>query len=273
MKLQKEGQEETKHVQSPRPPPPPPPTTTTTTKMQRGSSVGARKLFLVTSQNLIWGGVPEGVSESDPPPELDLGPPPPAAPVPPPSKCDVSTLTEPVLPHTLPPDATPVASTPQSDLPPLDATQIALPEAPASAPLRPIQAAAPLPLEELAADAAAEAAEAAKRAAVAAIISPSQLAEERVLGKLLKLARVIRQSCQSCQYIGHCAFMCLCLSRECRAYCWEGANRVDLVNSYAPWAIERCTRICASDGICCCLVPTHEVAAVAALMPVSETHP
>jgi len=40
-----------------------------------------------------------------------------------------------VPPHTLPLDATPVASTPQSDLPPLDATHIALPEAPAGAPL------------------------------------------------------------------------------------------------------------------------------------------
>ena len=67
-------------------------------------------------------GVPEGVSKSDPPPELDLGPPPPAAPAVQPSKCDASTLTEPVLPHTLQLDATPVASTPQSDLPPLDAS-------------------------------------------------------------------------------------------------------------------------------------------------------
>ena len=43
--------------------------------------------------------VPEGVPDSDPPPELVLGPPPPAAPVPPPSKCDAPTLTEPVPPH------------------------------------------------------------------------------------------------------------------------------------------------------------------------------
>ena len=51
-----------------------------------------------------------------------------------------------------------------------------------------------------------------------------------------------------------------------------GGERIDLVGSYAPWAIERCTNICAVDGVCCCLVPTDEVVAVAAMMPVSETH-
>ena len=75
--------------------------------------------------------------------------------------------------------ATPVGSAPESDLPPLDATHISLLEAPAGAPLRPMQAAAPILREELAAVAAREAAEAAEGAAVAAIVSTSQLAEER----------------------------------------------------------------------------------------------
>ena len=133
-----------------------------------------------------------------------------------------------------------------------------------------MQAAAPILREELAAVAAREAAEAAEGAAVAAIVSPSQLAEERVLGTLLKLARNIRQPRH---YIGYSAFLCLCLSRGCMAYVWEGGDRVDLLHHYAPWAIDRCTRSCAVDGVCCCLVPTDEVAAVAAMMPVSETHP
>ena len=133
-----------------------------------------------------------------------------------------------------------------------------------------MQATAPLLREELAAVAATEATEAAEGAAVAAIVSPSQLAEDRVLGALLKLARAIRQPRH---YIGYSAFICVCLSRGCRAYFWEGASRIDLLNPYAPWAIERCTRICAVDGIRCCRAPTNEVVAVAALMPVSETHP
>ena len=133
-----------------------------------------------------------------------------------------------------------------------------------------MQAAAPILREELTAVAAREAAEAAEGAAVAAIVSPSKLVEETVLGTLLKLARDIRRPCP---YIGYSAFICFCLSRGCRAYFWEGGDRIDLLGSYAPWAIERCTNICAVDGVCCCLVQEDEVAAVAAMMPVSETHP
>ena len=138
---------------------------------------------------------PDPREESGPPQELDHLPEdlaPPAAPEePPPLECDASAVAESAPPPPL--DATPVASTPQSDLPPLDATQIALLEALAGAPLRPMQAAAPLLREELAAVAATEAAEATERAAVAAIVSPSQLAEERVLRTLLNLARDIRR--------------------------------------------------------------------------------
>ena len=52
-----------------------------------------------------------------------------------------------------------------------------------------------------------------------------------------------------------------------------GGGRIAVVHSYDPWAIERCTNICAVDGVCCCLVPGDEMAAVAAMVPVSETHP
>ena len=86
----------------------------------------------------------------------------------------------------------------------------------------------------------------------------------------MQLVRDIRRTRE---YIGYSAFICLCLSRGCRAYFWEGGERVDLVGSYAPWAIERCTNICAVDGVCCCLVLEDEVAAVAKMVPVSETHP
>ena len=229
--------------------------------MQRGSSVGSRKCILIISQNLI-GIVYQKVCQNAPPPH--------AAPALPPSKCDASTITEPVPPHTLPLGATPVGSAPESDLPPLDATRISLLEAPAGAPLRPMQAAAPILREELAAVAATEATEAAEGAAVAAIVSPSQLAEDRVLGALLKLARDIRQPRH---YIGYSAFLCVCLSRGCSACVWEGETRIDLLHNYAPWAIERCDTSCAVDGVCCCLVHADEKAAVAAMMPVSETPP
>ena len=196
--------------------------------------------------------VTEGVPEGDPPPV--------AAPASPPSKRDASTITEPVSPHNSPLDATPIGS------PPL--AEVALPEAPSGAPLKPLRAAAPLPSEQLAAVAATGAAVAAKGAAVAAIVSPSQLAEERVIGTLLQLARDIRRPRA---YIGYSAFICFCFSRACKACIWEGGGRIDLLQSYAPWAIERCTRICAVDGVCCCLVPDEVGEAV--MMPVSDTHP
>ena len=127
--------------------------------------------------------MPQGVSAEDHPPEgdpsLEDAPPPPAAPAETPWTHDASAVAEPVSPHALPLGATPVGSAPESDLPPLDATHISLLEAPAGAPLRPMQAAAPILREELAAVAAREAAEAAEGAAVAAIVSPSQLAEEK----------------------------------------------------------------------------------------------
>ena len=183
---------------------------------------------------------------------------------------DASAVAEPMSPHNSLLGASPVGSAPESDLPPLDATQMSLLEAPAGAPLRPMQAAAPLPREEAAAVAAREAAEAAEGAAVAAIVSPSQIAAERVLGTLLQLARNIRQPCN---YIGYSAFLCVCLSRGCRAYVWEGEGRTYLLHHHAPQAIDRCTMSCVVDAVCCCFVPTDEVAAVAAMMPVSETHP
>ena len=157
---------------------------------------------------------------------------------------DASAVAEPVSPHTLPLGATPVGSAPESDLPPLDATQISLLEAPAGAPLRPMQAAAPHPREESAAVAATEAAEAAKRLSLAAIVSPSLLPEERVIRPMLQLASDIRRPHH---YIGYSAFICFCLSRECRAYFWEGGDTIDVLHPYAPWAIRRRTRICVVD--------------------------
>ena len=53
---------------------------------------------------------------------------------------------------------------------------------------------------------------------------------------------------------------------------WEGDQRVDLLEAYAPWATERCTRKCVVDGVCCCLEPAVAGGNVS-LMPVSETHP
>ena len=106
-------------------------------------------------------------------------PPPPAAPpTQPPLHLDAFAVAGPVPPHTLPLDATLAGSAPQPDLPPLDATQAAFLEVLAGAPLRPMQAAAHIPREELAAVAATGAAEAVNRSAVADSVCSSRLAGE-----------------------------------------------------------------------------------------------
>ena len=168
---------------------------------------------------------------------------------------DASAVAEPPLPPPLPPPACP---------PP--APELALPECPSSAPLRPRHAAAHLPCEQLAAVAAANPPEPlGGRGEVAS----TQLAESRVLAKLLGLARDIRRPRV---YVGYSFFLCFCLCRQRRAYFWEGEQRIDILEVYAPWALERCTAVCAVDGVCCCLAPADE-GGEAAMMPVSETHP
>ena len=132
-----------------------------------------------------------------------------------------------------------------------------------------VAATVPAAATEPAAVAATEAAQAVKRPAVAAIVSPSQLAEERVLGKLLQLTRDFRRPRQ---YIGYIASLCFCMSRACRAYFWEGGTSIDLLQSHLPWSIERCTNMCAGDGVCCCLVQPEDDGEVA-MMPVSDRHP
>jgi hypothetical protein len=97
----------------------------------------------------------------------------------------------------------------------------------------------------------------------------AQLAESRVLSKMLKLARDIRRPRQ---YIGYSALLRFGLARGCRPCVWEGESRIDLIEYYAHWAIERCTKKCAVDAVACCLV-----AAVAGghakMAPASTTHP
>ena len=52
----------------------------------------------------------------------------------------------------------------------------------------------------------------------------------------------------------------------------EGVNRIDLLQVFAPWAIERCETTAAVDAIPCIMVPNEE-AGYARLEQVSEVHP
>ena len=83
----------------------------------------------------------------------------------------------------------------------------------------------------------------------------------------------------------------MALLKKVRPYIWEGENRVDLIEAYAPWAADTCLEQCQVQGICCAVVTSpdgrthiqaiseefplhrcrHYVAAVAASMPLDAS--
>ena len=145
-----------------------------------------------------------------------------------------------------------------------DAVAVALGEPPQGAPLKFWEAAEPFP-EEYAAPvgkptSAAEAGsttapsidlteDAVPQEAQGAAVAVDQGAGEGATRKLLELSRQIRTDRT---YIGHSAFILMALLKGVRPYVWEGDSRVDLLEAYAPWALERCTTAVAVDGVCVC---------------------
>ena len=63
---------------------------------------------------------------------------------------------------------------------------------------------------------------------------------------ILRLAREIRSTRR---YVGYVVFVLLALLKRCRLFAWEGEDRIDLLQVFAPWAIERCETTAAVDAI------------------------
>ena len=72
-------------------------------------------------------------------------------------------------------------------------------------------------------------------------------------------------------YVGYSSFVLFGLLLKVRPFVWEGTSRVDLLQAFAPWALERCQGRCAVDAVACCLVPRESGGADMA--EVSEAHP
>ena len=89
-----------------------------------------------------------------------------------------------------------------------------------------------------------------------------------VLGRLLALAREIRRPRL---YVGYSFFVLLGLTYSCRPILWEGDSSIDVVETFAPWALEACGTACAIHGVVCCLEATSGGQVI--LVPVSEDHP
>jgi hypothetical protein len=69
-----------------------------------------------------------------------------------------------------------------------------------------------------------------------------------VLDEELALARQLRDPRY---YVGYSAFILFALRFGVRPFMWEGANRVDIVHTFAPWQEERCQEACSVVGVCC----------------------
>ena len=138
----------------------------------------------------------------------------------------------------------------------------ALPGPPAREPLRQTSAAEPL------ATAVQPPRQAGAAVAAVATQEPAAaFAEGKIMSRLLELAREIRRPRA---YIGYSFFLCFALARECRPFAWEGKDRIDLIDAYAPWATDKCAKPCAVDAVCCCVKSTG---VNVQLMQVSEDYP
>ena len=85
---------------------------------------------------------------------------------------------------------------------------------------------------------------------------------------LVKLAREIGDPKRS---VGYGAFLLFALMEQLQPTLWEGDNRINLIETYCPWASVICLRSPVVQGVCCCLVPRSS--GHAEMAPVSGEHP
>ena len=74
--------------------------------------------------------------------------------------------------------------------------------------------------------------------------------------RILRLAREIRRPMS---YVGYSFFVILALLKQCRIYSRGVQNRVDLLETFAPWALESCTKLAAGDAVACCWHPPQKI--------------
>jgi hypothetical protein len=61
------------------------------------------------------------------------------------------------------------------------------------------------------------------------------------------------------------------LLKKCQPCMWEGATRIDLLETFAPWAKELCTGALALEGVACKFSLADGCSVE--LAPISEEHP
>jgi hypothetical protein len=93
-------------------------------------------------------------------------------------------------------------------------------------------------------------------------------AQHRIHVTLLALARNIRKPTT---YAGYSAFILMGLLKKCQPCVWEGTAFIDLLEVFAPWAKEHCTKLLAATSVPCALV--GKAGGSVELAPISAEHP
>ena len=99
-------------------------------------------------------------------------------------------------------------------------------------------------------------------------VQPPDQIECDLLGRIIQLAQEIRRPRN---YVGYSFFILFGLARRCKPHIWEGASLVDLIATFAPWALPVCMDSCAVQAVCVCYEESDE--APPRMIPVSEEHP
>ena len=180
---------------------------------------------------------------------------------------------------TPPTEATPLAepvavAQPAAAVPPGDGTvdvlqdQVPAPDCPHKAALHCMHPPAPAPPL----DDPPQSSEDATAVAVTAVLPDSVAAKHRIESKLLALARQIRTPRA---YVGYSAFILMGLLKKGRPCVWEGTSFVDLLEVFAPWALEFCTSTFPMTAIACTLIAQPggrvELAPICEQYPLSKT--
>ena len=98
--------------------------------------------------------------------------------------------------------------------------------------------------------------------------SPTVAAQHTIQATLLALAREIRRPRA---YVGYSAFILMGLLKKCQPCVWEGANFIDLLEVFAPWAKEHCTMLLPATAIPCTLMA--KATGYVELIPISAEYP
>ena len=81
--------------------------------------------------------------------------------------------------------------------------------------------------------------------------STAVAAQHTIETTLLALAREIRQPGK---YVGYSAFILMGLMHKCQPCMWEGETRINLIETFAPWATDHCTKAIIVTAIACKLI-------------------